>query len=82
MSDGNEKSLDSFLWHGEFSQKERIFKNQDLHFSMSMRALGCIKGEIKGEMSASAWLLGSADVSCLVDDTDAADEFQLSYQAT
>lgn len=31
-------------------------------------------------MSASrhAWLLGSADVCCLVDDTEAGDEFQLS----
>ncbi|KAF5908567.1 Uncharacterized protein DAT39_001635 [Clarias magur] len=51
---------------------------------MSMGGLVCIKGEIKGEMSASrhAWLLGSADVCCLVDDTEAGDEFQLSHLAT
>lgn len=53
-------------------------------FSMSVGGLGCIKGEIKGEMSASgyAWVLGSADVCCLVNDTEAGNEFQLSYLAT
>lgn len=55
-----------------------------MHFSMSVGGLGCIKGDIKGEMSASgyAWLLDSADVCCLVDGTEAVDEFQLSYLAT
>lgn len=84
MSDENEKSLETLFWNGEFSQKEREFRSQDLHFSMTVGGLGCIKGEIKGEMSASryAWLLGSADVCCLVDDTEAGDEFQMSYLAT
>lgn len=84
VSDGNKKSLETLLWHEEFGQKERKFNSQDLHFSMSVGGLSCIKGGIKGEMSASgyAWLLGRADVCCLVDDTEAEDEFQLSYLAT
>lgn len=84
MSDGDEESLETLLWHGRFSQKERRFRSRDLHFSMSVGGLDCSKGEIKGEMSVSgyAWLLGSADVCCLVDDTEAGEEFQLSYLAT
>lgn len=72
MSDGDEESLETLLWHGRFTQKERRFKSRDLHFSMSVGGLDCSKGEIKGEMSASgyAWLLGSADVCCFLDDKE------------